>query len=988
MQLDAGDSDPATFFYYLRQAAPDRGARRREPLPLLAPEYRADIPGFARRWFRELFARLLPGAVVALDGYQTLAPDSELHRALAAASEEIPRGAQLLVMSWGSPPAELGRALADERLGRISPEALHLTVDEAEAIAASGESDLTTEQIREMHRRCGGWAAGFTLLRERTRRTGLVNRVDQAATMQEVFDYFMAQVFRDAPPEERQVLLGTAVPPRFTEAMAIELTGSERAVEVMERLHRRHLFVQRRYGAEVTYEYHSLFRAFLLDQATRPGAAPGIAELSRRAAVVLEKAGMAEDAVPLLRDAGDHAGAARLLEALAPAMAVSGRGAALASSAGGLPDAERDRRPWLSYWLGVGLTAIRLADARAAFERAHAGFVRDRDRAGRALAVVGVLQAEVMHADDPGRLEPWVSLLDQLFAEEPAFASADVAARAYGSLVSLMTWALPAHPLFGTCIERLEGLLARPLAAEVKVTAGGQLAEYYGLVGFVRDGERVSAALESLARDPSVSPQARAYWHLRTARSAHLAGDFETVRRKLGSAIDTARDHGLPSLSIAYAMLADLALDLGELEAVPPLIERMRALAHQLGRQAVWRVEWTEARLASLRGDLDAAMRHLEVDGAVPVFVLASIMQGLTRASIATERGELDRARTILDEQRGRFATERFPGLTFRVVAQRAVLEAAAGGLSAVTRAELLESLRRLQRLGGRVLSTLQPGPARQIAELLLAEDIETPFVRSWIRRVNLRPRSPDAPSWPWAVRVHTLGAFRIEVDGAFLGFSRKAPRKPLELLQALVAFGGRDVPAQELCHALWPDSDGGDTAAALRMTLTRLRKLLGRDAVALRAGRVSLDDGLCWVDASSLERTCAEVERQPTPARAAALVQLYGGPFLAGEREQPWVLPARERLRRRFVAAIGRAGKAIEREGRHAEAIELYRKALEQDDASEAIHRGLIAAHLALGQSAEALAAYQRCRRALRAALGVGPSAETEALRARIGPA
>src|SRR5262245_3525010 len=47
-QVDEGDADVATFFYYLGLAAP----RRRRPMPLLTPEYHQGIAVFARRFFR------------------------------------------------------------------------------------------------------------------------------------------------------------------------------------------------------------------------------------------------------------------------------------------------------------------------------------------------------------------------------------------------------------------------------------------------------------------------------------------------------------------------------------------------------------------------------------------------------------------------------------------------------------------------------------------------------------------------------------------------------------------------------------------------------------------------------------------------------------------------------------------------------------------------------------------------------------------------
>src|SRR5512140_1856707 len=65
-QLDPGDGDPATFFYYLRKAAGAAGVARNAPLPLLTAEYQSEVTAFARGWFRELFSRLPDGAVLAL----------------------------------------------------------------------------------------------------------------------------------------------------------------------------------------------------------------------------------------------------------------------------------------------------------------------------------------------------------------------------------------------------------------------------------------------------------------------------------------------------------------------------------------------------------------------------------------------------------------------------------------------------------------------------------------------------------------------------------------------------------------------------------------------------------------------------------------------------------------------------------------------------------------------------------------------------------
>src|ERR1700734_3852662 len=89
--------------------------------------------------------------------------------------------------------------------------------------------------------------------------------------------------------------------------------------------------------------------------------------------------------------------------------------------------------------------------------------------------------------------------------------------------------------------------------------------------------------------------------------------------------------------------------------------------------------------------------------------------------------------------------------------------------------------------------------------------------------------------------RVHVLGSFRILTGNTPLTIS-PGLRKPQEVLQALIAFGGTEVSAGVLIDALWPDSEGDDAYHALETALYRLRQLLGaRDAVHMVRSKVSL---------------------------------------------------------------------------------------------------------------------------------------------------
>ena len=81
-QVDEGDADVATFFYYLGLAANQAAPRKRKPLPLFTPEYLQGIPAFTRRYFQEFFGRLKPPCAIVLDNYQEAPSDSAFHEVI------------------------------------------------------------------------------------------------------------------------------------------------------------------------------------------------------------------------------------------------------------------------------------------------------------------------------------------------------------------------------------------------------------------------------------------------------------------------------------------------------------------------------------------------------------------------------------------------------------------------------------------------------------------------------------------------------------------------------------------------------------------------------------------------------------------------------------------------------------------------------------------------------------------------------------------
>jgi pentatricopeptide repeat protein len=229
--------------------------------------------------------------------------------------------------------------------------------------------------------------------------------------------------------------------------------------------------------------------------------------------------------------------------------------------------------------------------------------------------------------------------------------------------------------------------------------------------------------------------------------------------------------------------------------------------------------------------------------------------------------------------------------------------------------------------------------------------------------------------------------------DGNPVEFPRKIQKKPLLLLKAIIALGGRDVDEERLTDILWPEADGDQAYTALTTTLSRLRQLLGEKVLEVRAGRVSLNPRYCWLDVWAFEDLAHKAEDswkeghsgdgnvKVLPLMGKA-VDLYRGPFLAEEgSEYFWAMPLRERLRNRFLVLIEKLGRSLEQEKQLGQAIVLYQKGLEVDNLAEELYRRLMACYGSLGEIVKAVQVYRQLKTALSSVLGVEPSPKTEAL-------
>jgi DNA-binding SARP family transcriptional activator len=240
------------------------------------------------------------------------------------------------------------------------------------------------------------------------------------------------------------------------------------------------------------------------------------------------------------------------------------------------------------------------------------------------------------------------------------------------------------------------------------------------------------------------------------------------------------------------------------------------------------------------------------------------------------------------------------------------------------------------------------------------------------------------------SLRIYTLGRFSLVRDGEPIRYTRKAPAKPLALLKALIALGGRQVGTVNLASVLWPDKEGDLAQQAFETTLHRLRKHLGDDRyLLLEDGRLTLNSDRVWVDVWEFERHLTVLRSSISHENsseihagvsqyAERIMQLYQGHFLGREDSTCWSVSLQERLRSKYVHCMIELGAFWEQHGLPGRAILCYRKGIEVDDLIETFYQRLMVCLDQTGRQPEAIATYRQCRHILSVVLGLAPMKET----------
>ena len=865
-RFDESDIDLATLFQYLSWAAPARG----EVLPIFTQEYQREFLVFARNYFRKLFVKLKAPFVLVFDDYQQVPDDGVMHAVIGVAAAELPEAGRIVIVSREEPPAAFARLRAHQQLHLLGWSDLQFTL--SEALALSGEAPRAAIEVAfEMTH---GWAAGLVLLMAQpTQQTEAISAA-VAANRGLLFDYFAGEIFKKTPPAIQDFLLQTAFLPSIAVTAAEELTGNRTAANVLLGMKRSNYFIQHSGGGTTTFRYHPLFREFLLAQSRAKFSLQRLHEIHVHAAGIVDRLGEHDMAAQLLLDGHCWEEFSTFIVRRAETLLQQGRQHLLTTWIAQLPAAMLSQ-PALLYWRGMAMLSSAPQTCYLDFERAFHLYREQGDVAGCYLSWAFLVCAYHFNASTCALSDRWMSLLEDLMREHP-FPTPEIEVLVSGAMICALAYRKPHPAQMAPWVARWQQLKGVSLDPAMRMCVLSFQVVYHTQLAQFTSARAVALEAIALAKEPGGAADVIAMANMTNAWYALYTGSSAERRMTIDEAIEYLRVIGLRGAQwhVLLCLGAFAALSDEDLMAARPYLEQLELDREQYGVGIQCWHESFMVRKALLLDDIEQArQRQLEMRR-------LSELSGSPRMQLSTELlsaqvfhlcHEADEARACIDRIYALAAELSNPFFEFsvRLVDAQLLLENG-------PRAEGIELLRQAMALGRRhhIMHThnWRRSVMTRLCQESLSAEIEPEYVRELIELRNLSPdRSTfDAMTWPWPVRVNTLGTFAVFKNGVLLEWHGKAPRKPLALLKAIIAFGARKVPEHKVLDLLWPDLEGPQARFALKTALYRLRSLLGsQDAVLRENDTLELNPRRCWLDLWAIELSLAEPARDKLPASA-----------------------------------------------------------------------------------------------------------------------
>ncbi len=1005
--VDEGDKDIGTFFYYTEIALRKLFPKKRHLLPRYTAEHARGDLIFSHRYFEAIFSRINKPFMFVIDNYHEMPASSRFHAIIANVLRGVPEGFTFFILSRKDPPPAFARLIVHGLAHIIGWDALKFTVEETrELIEKEMPGGFPENVLRALFDKTNGWAAGLMLFLKSGDAESHNERLPVTVSSQNIFDYFGQEVFFKTDKNAQDFMLRTCFLPVMSIDTAAKLTRMKHAGTILDNLIRECCFIEEYSHEKILkgstfYRYHQLFREFLLSMAKSAFDPATLSMIKHDSAMLLEESEHAEDAVRLIHESGDVKSLISIILKWAPSLIRQGRYGTLQNWLLLIPEEAIPADPWLLYWSGVSKLPFDPDESQRYFEKALYDFQESHEAAGSFLAWAGLVESIVLGRESLKSLDQLVKEVERMIQQYGGFPSEDTEVEVVLSVFKILTLRRPPYIDAEKWVNCIRTITDRSSEEYQKIRMLTAEASYLYSSGEFGGLQIALETLQGMIQRYDVPPLTILTVNWLRAALFNVMSMYEQCGNVVGEGLELAR-------SLKIRVMEHMLLGHGIISSlksgnIPQAKRFLQKMVSASGLMKPWEksfYHYCVAWAALYQGSLPQASTHAEEclrlceDIGNPWTLSVAY---ILKAYLADAFGEnkqafknLSRARTIGLQSNNEF-------VPFICLLTEAYFYLRKGKEVPALQA-IRKGMKKGREKGFMNLFMSEPRVLETVLTKALEHGIEEKYIKTLIRRNTIPP--PDTLAvderWPWPLKIYTLGRFGLVKQGSPVQFRGRAHQKPLLLLKAVIACGGKGVSEDRLIDVLWPDAYGDAAHITFKTTLSRLRDLIDSEkALIVSDGKVTIDPRCCWVDAWLLQRILNRLESVWTGgitgeiklnimSLSQELLKLYAGHFLADDGE-PWVVSFREHLRNRFLRNIEMAGLFSEKRGEVQSAISLFRKGIEVDDLAENFYQRLMACYQRMGRKAEALAVYNRCRKTFSAVLGIEPSPETEALRAEI---
>ncbi|HVN71865.1 MAG TPA: hypothetical protein VMU10_07585, partial [Desulfomonilia bacterium] len=625
-QVDMGDDDPATFFYYLGKAAISAVPRAKKGFPTLTPEYASVLPTFTLRFFEDLSIHLLSRSMkkkgnkndsnqrftIVFDNCQDLPDASSFHTIFVNGLARVPHGITVILISRTSPPPAYARLQANAQMGLLVWDDLKLTREETEQIIQMKYQPATDQETIDcIHQITDGWTAGVTLMIGELKRKDCHELQPHGSTPEEIMHYFGAELFDRLDATTRDFLMKTSFLTGMTAVMARDLTGNSDSGRILSNLYRNNFFIEKHFKAESSYDYHPLFREFLVKTARETFSHEELEEVSNSASVILQSSGQVEAAMDLLKKISGWEAMVPLIIENSPALVEQGRHRTLQEWLNPVPDHIVEKHPWLLYWKGTSLLSYDPDSAKNVFEKAFGRFSFAGERNGILSSLCGITESIQLSFSDFSQYEPWIPVFEKLFSTGEEIPSKDLEARLLDGMVTALILYQPEHPSIGTWVNRAVSLLEQSIPITIKARLIHAILFYYILQFDVPKMDLIYDQLKAIIKSKDIPPVTSLFLYLMEANYHVMKANHEECLSSAGKGSEIADEIGIHNMDHFFRCHAAMScLNENDPQKAHAFLDTLTSNYNLLGPWEKKVYHQVKAREALIQKDGDQAYYH------------------------------------------------------------------------------------------------------------------------------------------------------------------------------------------------------------------------------------------------------------------------------------------------------------------------------------------------------------------------------------------